>query len=159
MTINEFTAKKMGEALAFTQVSTDTITLGHAALVQILGEEQVQDMLDKNRLHGEELVRIATDAGVIDTTLAKAKKTEEKLKQMRELYVAGAWDNATELLEWSGFFEGATIVHFAVVRGAGEAHEHEALTTLSNEAITYHYELLDQAESELASVGQDSTTE
>lgn len=159
MTINEFTAKKIGEALAFTRVGTDTITRGHSALVQTLGEEKVQDMLDKNRIHGEELLRIATDAGVIDTTLAKADKTEEKLRSMRDLYIGEAWDNAVELLEWSGFFEGATIVHFALVRGAGESLDNEALITLANEAVSYHYELLDQSESELGSVGQNKSTE
>lgn len=157
MNINEFTAKKIGEALAFTQVGTDTITMGHSALVQALGEEKVQDMLDKNRIHGEELIRIATDAGAIDVTLAKAKKTEEKIKQMRDLYIGDAWDNATEIMEWSGFFEGATIVHFSVVRGAGEALNNETLITLSNEAISYHYELLDGYESELSLVGQDKS--
>ena len=158
MTINEFTAKKIGEVLAFTRVSADTIAQGHAALVQALGEEVVQDMLNKARIHGEELVHIATDGGAIDTTLAKAVKTAEKLKQMRDLYVGDQWDNATELLEWSGFFEGAAIVHWALVRGAGERLDNEALMTLANEAVTYHYELLDKSESELASVGQTKST-
>jgi hypothetical protein len=155
MNINEFVAKKIGEVLAFTRVSTDTITKGHTALVQTLGEEVVQDMLDKDRIYGEELLRISTEGGGIDTTLAKASKTEEKLKMMRDLYVGDQWDNAVELMEWSGFFEGAAIVHFALVRGAGEELENEALITLSNEALAYHYELLDQSENHLSLVGQD----
>ncbi len=155
MNINEFVAKKIGEVLAFSRVSSDTIAKGHAALVQTLGEEKVQDMLDKNRIHAEELIRIATDGRVIDITLEKATKTEEKLKSMRELYVGDQWGNATELLEWSGFFEGAAIVHWALVRGAGEGLDDESLMTLANEAVNYHYELLDQGESELATIGQD----
>jgi hypothetical protein len=158
MNINEFVAKKIGEVLAFTRVSTDTITKGHGALVQMLSEEVVQDMLDKNRIHGEELMRISTEGGAIDITLAKASKTEEKLKMMRDLYVGDQWDNAVELMEWSGFFEGAAIVHFALVRGAGEGLENEALITLSNEALAYHYELLDQSENHLSLVGQDRST-
>ncbi len=158
MNINEFVAKKIGEVLAFTRVSTDTIEKGKTALTSIIGESQVMDMLEKNRIHGEELLRIATDAGVVDTTLAKAEKTEEKLKEMRELYVGGQWDNATELLEWSGFFEGAFIVHFALVRGAGEGLDNEPLITLANEGISYHYEILEHSESELGSVGQDRSS-
>lgn len=158
MNINEFVAKKLGEVLAFSRVGSDTIEKGHAALVQALGEEKVQDMLDKNRMHGEEVVRIATDAGVIDTTLEKSTKTEEKLRSMRNLYVGDQWDNATELLEWSGFFEGAAIVHWALVRGAGEGVDDESLITLANEAVNYHYEILDQSESELGTTGQDKST-
>jgi len=155
MTINETVAKKMGEVLAFNNVGLDTIAKGRAALVTALGEEKVMDMEEKFRIHGEELMRVATETGVIDTVLAKATKTEEKLKEMRDIYVADQWDNATELLEWSGFFEGAAIVHWAFVRGASEAINNEGLMTLSEEGKNYRYELLEIAESELESKGQD----
>lgn len=157
MNINEFTAKKLGEVLAFTRVSIDTLNKGKEALVEALGAEKVQDMIEKNNLHGEEVIRLSTEGGAVDTTLAKASKTEEKLKSMRELYVGDEWDNATELLEWSGFFEGAAIVHWALVRGTGESMNNENLITLANEAIAYHYELLEQSESELATIGQDKS--
>jgi hypothetical protein len=158
MNINEFVAKKIGEVLAFTRVSSDTIEKGKIALTEVLGEETIMDMLEKNRIHGEELMRIATDGGAIDITLAKAGKTEEKLKSMRELYVGDQWDNATELLEWSGFFEGAAIVHWALVRGAGEGLDNESLISLANEGVSYHYEVLEKSESELGSVGQDRSS-
>ncbi len=158
MNINEFVAKKIGEVLAFTRVSSDTIEKGKTALTEVLGEETIMDMIEKNRIHGEELMRIATDGGAIDITLAKAGKTEEKLKSMRELYVGDQWDNATELLEWSGFFEGAAIVHWALVRGAGEGLDNESLIALANEGVSYHYEVLEKSESELGSVGQDRSS-
>ena len=155
MKLNEFVAKKLGEVLAFNRVGTETLEKGRSALVAVLGEEHVLDREEKNRIHGEAIIRIATDGGTIDVTLAKAQKTEEKLRAMRDLYVGDQWDNVTELLEWSGFFEGAAIVHFALVRGAGEGMNDESLITLSNEAIAYHYEILEKAESELATIGQD----
>jgi hypothetical protein len=156
--MNEFVAKKLGEVLAFNRVGSDTIQKGRAALVQAVGEEKVLDMEEKNRIHGEEVIRVATDAGMIDTTLAKASKTEEKLTQMRDLYVGDQWDNATELMEWSGFFEGAAIVHWTLVRGAGEGMNNEGLLILAEEAVNWHYELLELAESELCSTGQAKAT-
>lgn len=155
MNINEFVAKKLGEVLAFNRVGTDTLEKGRVALTEVLGEEHILDREEKNRIHGEAIVQIATEGGAIDITLEKAKKTEEKLRTMRELYVADQWDNATELLEWSGFFEGAAIVHWALVRGAGESLNNEQLITVANEAISYHYELLEKSESELGTKGQD----
>ncbi len=157
--INEFVAKKIGEVVAFTRVSLDTIERGKEALVVHLGEERVVDMIEKNRMHGDELLRIATDGGAVDTTLAKADKTEQKLKAMRDLYVGDEWDNAVELMEWSGFFEGAAVVHWALVRGAVESLNHEGGIILAQEGVNYHYELLELAESELASVGQNRATE
>lgn len=158
MNINEFVAKKLGEVLAFNRVGTETLEKGRDALVKVLGEEKIIDREEKNRIHGEEIVRIATEGGVIDSTLEKAVKTEEKLKKMRDLYVADQWDNATELLEWSGFFEGAAVVHWALVRGAGEGLDNEPLITLANEGVNYHTELLEQSESELSTIGSDRAT-
>ena len=154
--MNEFVAKKLGEVLAFNRVGTDTIARGGAPLLAALGEEKVADINEKFRIHGEEIMRIATDAGVIDITLKKADATETKLKTMRDSYIGDAWDNPTEVLEWSGFFEGAAIVHFALVAGCAQALNHEGLMTLSEEGKNYHYELLEVDESELESKGQDS---
>ena len=156
--MNEFVAKKIGEVLAFTQVSSDTIEKGRAALVEALGNDRVVDMEEKNRIHGDELMRIATEAGSIDVTLQKAQKTGDKLKQMRDLYVGDQWENATELMEWSGFFEGAAVVHWALVRGAAEGMDNEGLMVLAEEGVTWHYELLEIAESELATVGADKAS-
>ncbi len=156
--MNEFVAKKLGEVLAFTSVGTDTIERGRAALVEALGADKVQEMEEKNRLHGETVVKVATEAGVIDTTLAKAEKTGDKLKAMRDMYVGDQWDNATELLEWSGFFEGAAIVHWGLVKGVAESLNNEDLLLLSQEAITWHYELLELVETELQAKGADKAT-
>lgn len=158
MNINEFTAKEIGEVLAFTRLGNDTITRSHNALVQKLGQENVQDMIDRNSLYEQEFIRIATDGAVIDITLAKADKTQEKLSQMRDLYIGDQWDNATEILEWSGFFEGAFIVHLALVKGSAETLGDESFITLATEAISYHYEMLELVETELSSVGQDKAT-
>lgn len=157
--INEFVAKKLGEVLAFNQVGTDTLEKGRTALVEILGEERMVDMEEKNRIHAESIIKIATEGGAIDTTLAKASKTKEKLIKMRDLYVADQWDNATELMEWSGFFEGAAVVHWALVRGASEVIDIEELRLLAEEGVNWHYELIELAESELGSTGQSRAQE
>jgi len=156
--MNEFVGKKLGELLAFNRVGTDTYEKGRAALVEALGEEKVTDVEEKNRMHGEEIMRLATEGGVIDTTLAKAAATAEKLTKMRDLYVADQWDNATELMEWSGFFEGAAIVHWALVRGTAEGMEHDELLALSEEGVNWHYEMLELAEGHLETIGTDKVS-
>lgn len=157
--MNEFVAKKLGEVLAFNQVGTDTYEKGKMALIEALGAERFIDIEDKNRIHGEAVMKIATDAGMIDIALEKAAKTNEKLKQMRDLYVGDQWGNAIELMEWSGFFEGAAVVQWALVRGAAEGMNDETLLELANEGVNWHYELLEMVESELHSIGQNRTTE
>lgn len=156
--MNEFVAKKLGEVLAFCRVSTDTLEKGKEALVAALGIERFQEMERKNKLHRESIEKIAQGAGVSEITEAKAQKTTEKLEKMRDLYVGDQWDNATELFEWSGFFEGAAIVHWALVRGAAEALEHTALILLAEEGVDWHYELLEGAESELSERGSNKAT-
>jgi hypothetical protein len=158
MTINETTAKKLGEVLAFNRIGQDTIDKGRSALTAVLGEEKITDMEEKFRIHGEGIIGFATEQAVIDTVLEKTAKTEERLKKMRDLYIGDSWDNATEILEWSGFFEGAAIVHWAFIRGAAEALNDEMLMTFSEEGKNYRYELLEMVESELEAKGQDKAT-
>jgi hypothetical protein len=141
--MNEFVGKKLGELLAFSRVGNDTYEKGRAALVEALGAEKVADIEEKNRMHGDEIMRLATEGGVIDTTLAKAAATEEKLKKMRDMYVGDQWDNATELMEWSGFFEGAAVVHWA----------------LTEEGVNWHYEMIELAEGHLETIGQDKAVQ
>ncbi|HTH93266.1 MAG TPA: hypothetical protein VL576_02185 [Candidatus Paceibacterota bacterium] len=156
--MNEFVGKKLGEILAFNRVGIDTYEKGRAALVEILGEEKVKDIEERDRMHGDSIVQIATEGGVIDITNTKAAATEEKLKKMRDLYVADQWDNATELMEWSGFFEGAAIVHYALMQGSSQALDNDALATLTEEGINYHYEMLEMAEGHLEKIGQDKAS-
>ena len=158
MIINEFMAKKLGEVLAFTRVGSDTVTKGRAALVEQLGEEKVLEMLEKNTRHAKEIEHLASTANVSGITLSKAEKTGQKLVAMRELYVGDQWDNAVELLEWSGFFQGAAIVHFALVRGCAEGINEDDIIAFAQECVDWHTELLELAQSELATVGSDRAT-
>lgn len=155
MNINEFVAKKIGEAIAFCIVGTDTLEKGGEALALQLGDETVLDIREKNTLYREALEKIATEGGMASVTEAKVAKTVEKLTAMREMYIGDQWDNPTEIFEWSGFFYGASIVHFAVVRGAAEALEHDGLLELTNEGINFQYEILEKIESKLSEVGTD----
>ncbi len=156
--MNEFAAKKLGEILAFNKVGLETIEKGRNALASALGEAPLADMEEKFRLHGDGILKIAADAGVQEIVLAKAEKTKEKLGKMRDLYIGEEWDNTTELFEWSGFFEGAAIVHWAVIRGVAEGLNNETLLTFAHEGINWHYELLELAEGELSERGEDKTT-
>jgi hypothetical protein len=158
MYMNEFIAKKLGEVLAFTRVELDTLAKGRTALLEKLGEEKLLDIEEKNKIYSEAVIKLSTDAGKIDITLTKASATEEKLKKMRDMYVGDQWDNATELMEWSGFFEGAAIVHWALVKGCAEGLNDENFMTLAEEGMNWHHELLELSEVELTSTGADKAT-
>lgn len=144
--------------MAFNQVGTDTYEKGRPALLAALGEETILDVEEKNRMHAQEIIRLATEGGVIDIAQAKAQATGDKIKKMRDLYVADQWDNATELMEWSGFFEGAAIVHWALMRGVAEGLDHAALLELTEEGVNWHYEMLEMAEGHLDSIGQSKVS-
>lgn len=158
MTINETVSKKLGEVLAFNRIGQNTIEKGRTALEAVLGAEHITDMEEKFHMHGEGILGFATENGIIDTVLEKSAKTEAKLTQMRELYIGDSWDNPVEILEWTGFFEGAAIVHWAFVLGAAQALGDERLMTFAEEGKNYRYELLEMTESELESKGQDKAT-
>jgi hypothetical protein len=159
MTINDTVAKKLGEVLAFNRVGQDTIDKGRAVLTEVLGAERIEDMEEKFRIHGEGILKFATENAVIDTVLRESSAHEEEFKKIRELYIGDNWNSAGELLEWSGWFEGAAIVHWAFIFGAAQALGDEELMTFAEEGKNYRYELLELAESELEAKGQDKATQ
>lgn|SRR5574343_374628 len=152
--MNEFVGKKIGEVLAFCKVGEETFKKGITALTEKMGTEFVNDYIDRSHMYTESLERMVTDTDVYDVVMKKAEATGTKLRAMRDMYVGDQWDNATELMEWSGFFEGAAVVHFALVQGAADKLENDELSALANEAVSFHYQVLEDAEAELASVGQ-----
>lgn len=136
--MTEFSARKLGEVLAFARVGADTIERGRAALEETFGAEGVDALLAANLEHAEAIEGMAADAGMAEATLAKSEGTTAKLKQMRDLYVGDQWDNPVELMEWNGFFVGAAIVHWALVKGAAEGMGSDAMKALADQALGFH---------------------
>lgn len=151
--MNEFTAKKLGEVLAFAVVGKETFEKGRNALTQVFASQGVEQILKDTADHANTITALAAGAGVSEITLPKSEKTAEKLRKMQDLYVGDEWDNPTELLEWHGFFEGAALVHWKLVEGAAEAIGHEELKKLARTGIDFHQNLLSQVSIKLKEVG------
>ena len=142
--MDEFTAKKIGEVLAFARIGHETLEKGREALEKLFGGVgSIDKYINENALHARALEDTA-DAypEVKDIILAKADKTAGKLRQMLDLYVGDEWDNAIELLEWHGFFEGAAIVHWYLVQGATEKAKVKRVSTFANSVIEFHEKFL-----------------
>jgi hypothetical protein len=152
--MNEFTAKKLGEVLAFAEVGMETFDKGRDAFVSVLGEEAVQSFVEESQIHADTIRSIAEKEGVSEIVMKKLDGTGSKLRAMRDLYVGDQWDNATELLEWSGFFEGAATVHWALVKGAAEAKADTDLITLAEAGRNRHHMILEKATELLYEVGK-----
>ncbi len=155
--MNEFAAKKLGEVLAFSQIGVTVFEKGATALNTVLGEH-ADSVVSSLKTQSENIIAIAAEAGVIDITRLKSEKTGAKLLSMAELYIGDEWDNSAELLEWLGFFEGAAIVHWKLVHGAGEALAHQKLSELATEGITFHTDLLNAVSSAIEEYAKQKVT-
>lgn len=143
--MNDFSAKKLGEVVAFCEVGAETLERGKEALEGRF-DESVERMIEAHKAHATEFLRIAQTFEKDDITKEKAAATREnKLEQMRALYLSeDDWEDATELMEWMGFFEGATIVHLRVIEGVAEKLESDELKNATDETIAYHEKLLER---------------
>jgi hypothetical protein len=148
--MNEFVGKKIGEVIAFCEVGIDTLHKGQA-LAELLGSDATAAKLEALQSHKTAL--LAAAGPQIDTATAKAAATGEKLKGMREAYIGDEWDNAVEIMEWQGFFEGAAVVHCALVAGAAEELDLSDLQQVANEAKRYHQDELAAYGEQLRSTG------
>ncbi len=140
--MTEFSAKKLGEVLAFSQVGADTMEKGRPALESVFGAEKVASLIDGHKAHADAITKTAQDAGKAEITLAKAQATGTKLRTMRDMYIGEEWENPAELMEWLGFFEGAAVVHFSLVGGAGDALAMDEMKTVAAQGMQFHNEIL-----------------
>ena len=145
--MNEFVAKKLGEVLAFTRVGQQLMERGGAALVEALGEEIVKNLEADLGAQRENIEKLANEI-----TQQKAGATGEKLVGMAETYIGDQWDNPAELLEWLGFFGGAALVHWQLVKGAGEVEAE--LVELADSGINLHRQLLAEVGEAIAKIGR-----
>lgn len=151
--MNEFTAKKLGEVLAFAQVGIETIERGRDALVSTSSDDKIAAVVDDLNMQAERIITVATAHNMNNVTATKAEGTGTKLRAMRELYVGDEWDNPAELLEWSSFFEGAAVGHWALVQGAAETLDDQELIELADDATDMHQDLLEDVCEALKKVG------
>jgi hypothetical protein len=151
--MNEFTAKKLGEVLAFATVGTETWNQGKAALTSVFGDEGVDSYVSALSTIKDSIHAIADRGGVLETVMGKLEKTGEKLRKMRDMYVGDEWDNPTELLEWSGFFEGAAVVHASLLQGASEEIGHAELLSVATQSLNHHKSIFDEVTKQLYLVG------
>lgn len=141
--MNEFSARKLGEVLAFCNAGIEIFKKGEGALKGLLNEEY-QQTINTLQEQAIEIESIANQAGVWEVTSKKAEGTKNKLLSMSEMYIGDEWDNPTELMEWFGFFEGAAIMHWELVEGSGQGLKDEHLESLANKNIEFHRNLLDK---------------
>lgn len=155
--VNEFSAKKLGEVLAFADVSLDTAKRAENALQEAFGKENFSAMVAKNTGYIETIRKIAEDENVADIVDKKLEGTGQKLLSMRDLYIGDEWNNPTELLEWFGFFLGAAIVHWQLVKGSAEALNHQSLKNLADDALKFHQDLFNEAQIKLNQIGREKS--
>lgn len=159
LNMNEYSAKKLGEVLAFSEVGAETLIKGAGALSEVFNES-VDQLIVEHQTQAEAIKKLATDENVSDGVLGKAEKTGAKLRAMRDLYLASEddWADPAELHEWLGFFEGAAIVHFSLVKGAGEELENEALVEIASAGIQFHQNFLDTLERSIKEIGREKAS-
>jgi hypothetical protein len=154
-TMNDFTGKKLGEVLAFAQVGSETFQRGRVALVKTLGEDEYQALSAKFDSLAEKIASIARQAGVGEAVSKKAGATGDKLGTMRDTYIQEAWDDPAELLEWLGFFVGAAIVHWSLVKGAAETLGDQELLSFAQDGLKTYQDLFLRVVALIENVGRE----
>jgi hypothetical protein len=141
--MDNFTARKLGEVLAFAQVGLETYEKGKVALVAATDADTVARSMDGAANIADRIAEFAAMHGLTEAVFAKADATTQKLRTMREVYLKEeGWQDPAEMCEWLGFFEGAGTVHWAVIAGAGDAMGSADLQAMSKDGAKLHHDLL-----------------
>ncbi len=148
--VDEQTARKMGEVLAFAKLGDETFKKGQESLSSVLGQKFLNEFFSQNDVQIDALYEIAGGGEIEERMCQNLEKTYEKLATMRGLYLKEEdWRDATEIMVWLGFFEGAAIVHWRLILGLSEKHKIAGLAELANKAINFHQSLFDSIQSSI----------
>jgi len=156
--MNEFTAKKLGEILAFTEVGFETLSKGKNVFESTFGAEKVAHIKKMLLTQKDSIHTLADRAGTLKVVLDKFEKTAEKLVKMRDLYVENGWESSLELLEWFGFFEGGIVTHSSILQGAALEMSHSELKGIADQCLAFHRELLEGITTLLHLIGRQKAS-
>lgn len=159
--MDTYSAKKLGEVLAFAEVGLDTFKKGRKGLLEVFSDEDLSNIERTLEEHRESIIKVASGKEVLETTTSKAEATSEKLLSMQDRYLEDEddWEDPAELLEWLGFFEGAAVVHWSLVSGSADTHGIQNLSTLAHEANQFHRDILDIIAAYAANIGEETAGE
>ena len=149
--MNEFVAKKLGEVLAFSNIGMELFERSDSTLREAFSD--VDEIKQTFQEQASNIKQFTDTSGVWETTEAKAEATGDKLRGMMETYIGDEWDNLAELLEWLGFMEGAAVVHWRVIEGAGETQNDELLQQFAADGAEFRHDLLHRVQEETKKVG------
>jgi hypothetical protein len=121
--------------------------------VKILNEETLQKLASEFQRIEEGVLSIASTEEVSGLVEEGATKTFDKVTRMRDLYIEGHWDEDSEVLEWMGFYTGASLVHWYLVAGAGKALASSSIESASRDAIAFYRSLFSADETYLQKIG------
>ena len=151
--MNEFLETKLGEVLAFARIGTDTLEKGKAGYEKILSEDDIKKLSASFNGLEEKVTSLIAKENVTEQVEEHAKETQDKVTDMRDTYIDGEWDESDEVLEWMGFYSGASLVHWYLVNGAAESLSLSELRDISTEAITVYRSLFSADEKFLHAIG------
>ena len=143
--------------MAFAKVGIETFEKGNEGFLKLFTEIKIADLKKENQEHISAIEEQVNDKDVSDTTLKKNEATSVKLIAMRDLYVKDEWHNPAELCEWLGFFEGAAVVHWTLVKGVAEGLGDKNLEELADRAIIFHEEILKTVSLCLYNIGKEKS--
>jgi len=135
--MNDFSAKKLGEALAFARVGQSFFSRTKSELAPFFNLTAITEKLNQQEKNIESYTIGSDHSEVIEN---KALATEKKIISMQDLYLKtdDDWQNPAELMEWLGFFIGAGFVHWQLAESIVSSDPNY---TGSNES-TFYLELL-----------------
>ena len=139
--MNEFSAKRLGEILAFVDALLYTCDKGKGALTSILGEEHLLEIVRISRSHKDSVHTISDRAKVLHSVMNKLEIKGDELNKLKDINIENDWENSTKVLQWLGYLEGMTILHASAFVGISVEIGHAELRSFADSYNTYHKEL------------------
>jgi hypothetical protein len=141
MPLTNHVAKKLGELLAFAQISQE---IAEKTAQYGDGVFPMQKMKDTHAAYEKRLVATAQLSEITTQVQEQGAKSKEKIAAMQNTYLQEKWEDKEEVFEWLGFFIGAHLIHWSLVQDLAKEAGMAELEEFSRQAESFEKELLEQ---------------
>lgn len=150
--MNDFIVKTLGETVAFAKLAQDTIEKNKDVFSGHMSETDLNFSVQRGGGHVDAIAEYSKSKGIESQVISVSEEVSKHLESTRDLYLKDGDD--LSVLRWWGFFGGASLVQWNMVKGVFESIEDDAMVSIAYDAIGYHEDLYDSVSGTLTELAR-----
>jgi hypothetical protein len=152
--MNELVAMKLGEAVALCGMGAELVKEYEGMLSEVMDKAELEKKRKTFDDHTKRSQELGEELGEGEAVKEAADKAREKFTRMRDTFLEGETNNPLKVVSWLGLAAAGGLSIWAILDGASEMMDSDELHDLSEEAIDFQKQNLEDGEDALRALAQ-----